>query len=242
MFTLSIHFSMLWEALKLFLMILASLFNLPLFFKILTRPSIQNIFNVSLACLFGFLGISGPFLVYLYFEILHNWILGSEGPDMAERRFDCARFIEVRNMYIVAEQVIGQNIMFRFFLIKHSDKGLVSSGVYRSRFVHCCFLTFTISFFLYTFLPWMTASAIVKDYPENTVKGRICLGLRIDWDKDQTKETSDIYIKPRLIVFAFTCLSAFWFLYISHLWIQGKNFASVRKHLEVLVSNVGETF
>ena len=36
-----------------------------------------------------------------------------------------------------------------------------------------------------------------KDYPGNTVKGRICLGQRLDWDRDTTKETSDIYIKPR---------------------------------------------
>ena len=35
----------------------------------------------------------------------------------------------------------------------------------------------------------------VQDYPANTVRGRICMGLRLDWDKDGTKETSDIYIK-----------------------------------------------
>ena len=34
-----------------------------------------------------------------------------------------------------------------------------------------------------------------QDYPANTVRGRICMGLRLDWDKDGTKETSDIYIK-----------------------------------------------
>ena len=39
-------------------------------------------------------------------------------------------------------------------------------------------------------------------YPANTVKGRICLNFRLDWDKDKSKETSDIYIKPRLIVIA----------------------------------------
>ena len=38
---------------------------------------------------------------------------------------------------------------------------------------------------------------IQQNYPRNTVRGRICLGLRLDWDIDQKKETSDIYIKPR---------------------------------------------
>ena len=38
-------------------------------------------------------------------------------------------------------------------------------------------------------------SSHAQDYPANTVRGRICMGLRLDWDKDGTKETSDIYIK-----------------------------------------------
>ena len=41
-----------------------------------------------------------------------------------------------------------------------------------------------------------------EGYPANTVKGRICLNYRLAWDKDTSKETSDIYIKPRLIVIA----------------------------------------
>ena len=36
-----------------------------------------------------------------------------------------------------------------------------------------------------------------QDYPKNTVRGRVCLGLRLDWDLNSTKETSDIYVKPR---------------------------------------------
>ena len=59
----------------------------------------------------------------------------------------------------------------------------------------------------------------LQDYPANTVRGRICLGLRLDWDKvwdlfksicqhlnwEQdpgqvfSKETSDIYIKVKLL-------------------------------------------
>ena len=43
----------------------------------------------------------------------------------------------------------------------------------------------------------------MQDYPANTVRGRICLGLRLDWDKDPgqvfSKETSDIYIKVEFV-------------------------------------------
>ena len=48
-----------------------------------------------------------------------------------------------------------------------------------------------------------------ESYPANTVKGRICLGYRLDWDKDKSKGTSDIYIKPRLIVIASIITSGF---------------------------------
>ena len=43
----------------------------------------------------------------------------------------------------------------------------------------------------------------LQDYPANTVRGRICLGLRLDWDQDPgqvfKKETSDIYIKVEFV-------------------------------------------
>ena len=206
--SISFNCKMLWVTFKIMLMFLTCVFNLSLFVKIFARPNIQNTFNVSLACLFGFLGFIGPLLVYLYFEILRNWMLGDEVSELANRKFACARFIEVRNMALVAEQIIGNNIIFRFFIIVHAEKGFVSSGVYNSRFLKCCFLIWSGCFALYTYLPWMTASALAENYPENTVKGRICLGLRLDWDKDITKETSDIYIKPRLIVIALVFVSA----------------------------------
>jgi hypothetical protein len=58
-------------------------------------------------------------------------------------------------------------------------------------------------------VPWMTSSTIAESYPENTVKGMICLGLRLDLDKDNSKETSDVYLKPWLIVIASVLCSLF---------------------------------
>ena len=46
-------------------------------------------------------------------------------------------------------------------------------------------------------VPYAKLNFIYQNYPRNTVRGRICLGLRLDWDVDRKKETSDIYIKPR---------------------------------------------
>ena len=42
-----------------------------------------------------------------------------------------------------------------------------------------------------------------QEYPKNTVRGRVCLGLRLDWDLNSTKETSDIYVKPRSVASLF---------------------------------------
>ena len=56
----------------------------------------------------------------------------------------------------------------------------------------------------YSALVMLSLTSLSQDYPGNTVRGRVCLGLRLDWDVDRSKETSDIYIKPRLIVIALT--------------------------------------
>ena len=70
-------------------------------------------------------------------------MLGDPGSDVAERKFAFARFMEVRNMYLIAEEIIGNNIMFRFFIIVHAEKGFVSSGVYNSKFLKIFFLIWT---------------------------------------------------------------------------------------------------
>jgi hypothetical protein len=41
-----------------------------------------------------------------------------------------------------------------------------------------------------------------NDYPQNTIVGRICLNLRLDWDKNNSNETEDIYIQTQLLVAA----------------------------------------
>ena len=55
-----------------------------------------------------------------------------------------------------------------------------------------------------------------QDYPANTVRGRICLGERLNWDEDTRKETSDIYVKPRMIAIAVSFLPFVYFLYLRH--------------------------
>ena len=42
------------------------------------------------------------------------------------------------------------------------------------------------------------------------------MGLQLDWDKDRTKETSDIYIKPRMIAIAVSFVPFLYFLFLRH--------------------------
>ena len=60
----------------------------------------------------------------------------------------------------------------------------------------------------------METATTVQEYPRNTVRGRVCLGLRLDWDRDGSKATSDIYLKPRLIVLASTTCFMLYLLYV----------------------------
>ena len=48
------------------------------------------------------------------------------------------------------------------------------------------------------------------------MRGRVCLGLRLDWDLDSSKETSDIYIKFRLIMLAITLVPFVYLKYLIH--------------------------
>ena len=121
---------------------------------------------------------------------------------MFDKRCVCARFQELRILVLVAQQAIANNIVFRFFVIVYADKGFISTDFFNSKFLKFLFIGYSFFFATYSYLPWMTSTTIADNYPENTVKGRICLGLRLDWDKDNSKETSDVYLKPRLIVIA----------------------------------------
>ena len=70
------------------------------------------------------------------------------------------------------------------------------------RWVNCSIFVFISKYHLTHFLPshiWLPS----QEYPKNTVRGRVCLGLRLDWDLNSTKETSDIYVKPRLAIYPY---------------------------------------
>ena len=178
---------------KSVLCLLAGFFNLLLCFKIFTRPIIHNIFNISLACLLGFHGIVGPILAYFYFQIMENFQFREEDSEMFDQRFVCSRFQELRILILAAQQAIADNIVFRFFVIVYADKGFISTDFFNSKFLKFLFIGYSFFFSTYSYLPWMTSTTIADNYPENTVKGRICLGLRLDWDKDNSKETPDVY-------------------------------------------------
>ena len=94
--------------------------------------------------------------------------------------------------------------MFRYFFVVHAEKGLTVRGKINTNFLQIIYAVFVLGMTVASYFSWPGSVMFDSLWPANTVKGRICLALRLDWDKDHTKETSDIYIKPRLIVIAMT--------------------------------------
>ena len=79
-------------------------------------------------------------------------------------------------------------------------------------------------------------SKLSQDYPENTVRGRVCLGLRLDWDLNSTKETSDIYVKPRLVI-----LKPYFSLHFNSTDFHRIRRGSIRSRIVVLLKQTFET-
>ena len=192
---------MLAAILKMVPIFLISFPNLLLAFKIITRPHIHTIFNISLSIFFTLSGICGPILLAYNLAIFEQHLDPAEvGYSMA----DCARFIEMRHLIAESVKIISSNIMFRFFFIEFANRGFVNSGLLDTKIFKICFITLTLALTLSGYISIRFTQALAEDYPKNTIIGRICLNLRLDWDTDNSKSTSDIYIKPRLIIIAFS--------------------------------------
>ena len=76
--------------------------------RILLRPVVHNVFNISLAIYFAINATGGPFLLFFYYKALHNF-LWEETPDKS----DCSRLMELRHMEAEGFKIISSNIMFR---------------------------------------------------------------------------------------------------------------------------------
>ena len=207
--------SFLLMALKITLILVALLTNSTLFVKILARPSIHTIFNVSVACLFGLTAIFGPFVINFYFDIFEHQF--SDFEQHAERSADCARLMEFRNVIGESFKIISVNLMFRFFFVVHAEKGLYIKERSNSPLIQAIYVIFTFGWTVSGYLSWPGSVMFLENYPDNTVKGRICLNHRLDWDQNKrSKETSDIYIKPRLVVLALTLTIGLMMFYLIH--------------------------
>ena len=201
--------------LKILTMLAALLTNLTLFIKIMSRPSIHTIFNVSVACLFGITAFFGPFVVYFYFDVFEHQLSSSASP--SEQFASCARLLEFRNVIGESFKIISVNLMFRFFFVVHAEKGLIIKNRSNSTLMRGIYMLLTFGWTVSGYLSWPGSVMFSSNYPDNTVKGRICLSHRLDWDQDKrSKKTSDIYVKPRLIVLALIMTVGFLMFFMIH--------------------------
>ena len=100
-------------AVMILLLALSYLLFLPhytLAIRILIRPVVHNVFNISLAIYFAINATGGPFLLFFYYKALHNFLWEKlEETDKS----DCSRLMELRHMEGEGFKIISSNIMFR---------------------------------------------------------------------------------------------------------------------------------
>ena len=204
--------------LKLFFVCLVSLPNLILAYKIARRPHIHSIFNTSLACFFCISGIFGPISFACIIDITHQLRHGQAGQEVWIDT--CSWYLAVDHLLEESLKIITSNIMFRFFYIAHANRGLVSNGLINNKLFKICFVIITLAMSLSSFLSFRLDKARDEEYPQNTIQGRICLNLRLNWDQDNSRRTSDIYIKPQILIAAHTFISACLHTYIMRrVWV-----------------------
>ena len=178
--------------------------NLILAYKIVTRPHIRSIFNSSLVCFFSISGIFGPFLYSSTIDITNRILNYDSDYDLEEWIATCSRYLGVKHLLAESLKIITSNIMFRFFYIVYAHRGLVSKGMMNTKLFKICFVVLTLALTFSGFFSYRLSKAHDKEYPQNTIVGRICLNLRLDWDKTDSKKSQDIYIKIQLLVAALT--------------------------------------
>ena len=154
--------------------------NLLLAYKILIRPHIHTIFNLSLAFLFCIFGIFGPILYWCTLDIVSEVIDG-----VFDNKIECSRYLEVNHLLAEALKIITSNIMFRFFYIVYAGRGLVLNGMHDNRLFKICFTILTLALSISSYLSFRIDKARNELYPQNTVVGQICLNMKLDSKKDE---------------------------------------------------------
>ena len=132
-----------WTMSKIILIALAFVPNITLVIKILARPSIQTIFNISLATLFAIIAFFGPLLFYFYFEVFQQQYASTKAK-MSDRKAHCARVMEFRNAIGESLRIISVNLMFRYFYVVYADKGLSVAGKSNTTLLRWIYVAFTL--------------------------------------------------------------------------------------------------
>ena len=129
-----------WNFAKMIVALLAFVPNITLVVKIISRPNIQTLFNVSLASMFAIVAIFGPLLLFFYLEVFEHQfgITKTQDPKAI-----CAYIMEFRNAIGESLRIIGVNFMFRFVFVVHADKGLSIRGVVNTNLLNMVYVAIT---------------------------------------------------------------------------------------------------
>ena len=105
---------------------------------------------------------------------MEQWSWGNLTEREELKRWQCTRFIELKNVVHVSTQIIDKNLFFRFFIIVHADKGFVTrGGAFNSRILSFLFTLFTVTMAVFNILPMTISFLVEQNYPANTLQGKV---------------------------------------------------------------------
>ena len=105
---------------------------------------------------------------------MEQWSWGNLTEREELKRWQCTRFIELKNVVHVSTQIIDKNLFFRFFIIVHADKGFFTrEGTFNSRLLSFLFTLFTVTMAVFAFLPMTISFLVERNYPANNLQGKV---------------------------------------------------------------------
>ena len=133
-----------WTVLKIMMIALVVTPNATLVIKILSRPRIHTIFNLSLVGFFAVIAGFGPPLIHFYFEVLDQNYSTKNDHLEADHKSNCARLMEFQNIVQESLRIIGVNLLFRFFYVLYADRGLTLNGSANTALLKWIYVLFTL--------------------------------------------------------------------------------------------------
>ena len=103
-------------------------------------------------------------------------------------------------LFVLGREEIFTTLLSRFVLVKYADRGLVQNGSPNlTLFIHLHWLVFFI-FTAMCYIGFPLTKQIKGDFPENTIKGQICMKMEFTLDQTNLRQRIMNLIFPLIMI------------------------------------------